>query len=410
MNLPSSIKLRGPAGLFKDIKRHPFCWWVLEECNIKPADCFVDIITFHRKGDGNNAKEILDGSLQLVDLLNNKYPNLTSFKFSNSEADPIKKWSKPRGFQADTRYAAMLVATVFEHWQAMNEGTMKNLESLSHDNAFLNYFPHIFTQRTLLARFQMNNTASPYVKFVRKPVYSALGLLSSVGENAGEVREVKGENVSFVVTANGKSSYSCIILWSQVDTRVNYKNKSRKVEILVSHVRGDNLFYLVEALDAKGTNPSKVYNQHQSPPYPGPNLFKLMSSQENPMLLEQPTKVVDGKIVMNLKLMAPYVVSIRICSRDDAKKITRISNVRIRRINSVEIAIFWSQEGLNQNCVKTFEIFFKYTENDDFFQLETPHIPFLFHQLRHTIPGCFKIRSRDMFDELSDFSEPKCID
>lgn len=51
---------------------------------------------------------------------------------------------------------------------------------LSNDNAFLSYFPYQFTQRTLLARFQVNNTQPKYVEFVKKPIYSIFGLLSQL--------------------------------------------------------------------------------------------------------------------------------------------------------------------------------------------------------------------------------------
>jgi len=52
---------------------------------------------------------------------------------------------------------------------------------LSNDNAFLSYHPFPFTQRTLLARFQVNGTDATHVQFIRKPVYSAMALLSLVG-------------------------------------------------------------------------------------------------------------------------------------------------------------------------------------------------------------------------------------
>ena len=51
---------------------------------------------------------------------------------------------------------------------------------LSNDNAFLSYQPFPFTQRTLLARFQVNTTSPPHVQYIRKPVYVTLGLLSLV--------------------------------------------------------------------------------------------------------------------------------------------------------------------------------------------------------------------------------------
>ena len=92
-----------------------------------------------------------------------------------------------------------------------------NYTLLSNDNGFLSFYPHQFTQRTLLARFQMNftdtdikNTSSRsnefqkmrtlnfegggenkrtvgrkenYVTFVRKPVYAAMVLLAKLGDH-----------------------------------------------------------------------------------------------------------------------------------------------------------------------------------------------------------------------------------
>lgn len=69
-----------------------------------------------------------------------------SYRFS--EADPIAGWSTPRDFQADVRYAATLMSTVMLHWHAkLAGGVMDQLESISHDNAFLSYHPHEFNQR-----------------------------------------------------------------------------------------------------------------------------------------------------------------------------------------------------------------------------------------------------------------------
>lgn len=56
---------------------------------------------------------------------------------------------------------------------------------LSNDNAFLSYHPHPFSQRTLTARFQVNNTRPPHVQLLRKPVLTAMGLLALLGEPGG---------------------------------------------------------------------------------------------------------------------------------------------------------------------------------------------------------------------------------
>jgi hypothetical protein len=61
-------------------------------------------------------------------------------------------------------------------------GSSINYTLLSNDNAFLSYHPYPFTQRTLTARFQVNNTQPPHVQLVRKPVLTVMGLLALLGE------------------------------------------------------------------------------------------------------------------------------------------------------------------------------------------------------------------------------------
>lgn len=56
-----------------------------------------------------------------------------------------------------------------------------NYSLLSNDNAFLSYHPHPFSQRTLTARFQVNNTQPPHVQLVRKPVLAVMALLALLG-------------------------------------------------------------------------------------------------------------------------------------------------------------------------------------------------------------------------------------
>lgn len=330
--------------MFKDEKKHPFCWSILKSCNKNPLKCPIDIITFHRKGNGNDAAEILNGSLDLIKEFSQKFPNLTSMKYSNSEADPIKKWSEPRDFQADSRYAAILVETVLEHWQAMYDGRMKNLESISHDNSFLNFYPNFFTQRTLLARFQMNNTTPKHVQFVQKPVFSALGLLSNLASHAGKVGKLK-ENISYIVTTNNRTDqfYSCIMLWSHVDLK-SFSNQTKTYEVDIKNLPKsslDDLFYFVEGIDNKATNPFAIHKSHNSPAFPDYNVLAQMRKAQHPKILEQPAKLFDGKIILNLQLMQPFVIAIRICSKNLSEP-KRVKNLRLRKINTEEIIIFWS--------------------------------------------------------------------
>jgi len=70
-----------------------------------------------------------------------------------------------------------------------------NYRLLSNDNAFLSYHPFPFTQRTLLARFQVNSTDPPHIQFIRKPIYSAMALLSFVDDEQIHVEPVQSERL-----------------------------------------------------------------------------------------------------------------------------------------------------------------------------------------------------------------------
>ena len=57
-------------------------------------------------------------------------------------------------WRADSRYAALVARAVAIHLRAL---AILRYELLSFDNAFLNYRPSFFDQRTLLARYAKIN-------------------------------------------------------------------------------------------------------------------------------------------------------------------------------------------------------------------------------------------------------------
>ena len=58
---------------------------------------------------------------------------------------------------------------------------------LSNDNGFLSYQPEVFSQRTLLARFQTNTSHTPGIHMVAKPAYSVMALLAFLGSQQQNV-------------------------------------------------------------------------------------------------------------------------------------------------------------------------------------------------------------------------------
>lgn len=339
--MTKKLRLRGPAGLFKDYDKHNFCWNSLENCNRNISECPIDIITFHRKGNGNDVNEIMDKSLDLLKEFSVRFPNLSRMKYSNTEADPVKMWIEPRDFRADTRYASILVETILQHWKAKYDGQMRRLDSISHDNSFMNFYPHIFTQRTLLARLQINNTVPKHVQFIRKPVFTALGLASNLGQYASNVETVNN-NISYVISVNNHTDqfYSCILLTSHVNNEF-YVNKTKIYEFEIKNLpKRDDLMYFMEVIDNKRTNPARLYEIMNKPAYPDVNAIKLMREAQGPIYFEEPSKVVNGKIIFNAQLMEPFVAAVRVCSRN-LQSPRRVRGLRVRKINAQEIILFW---------------------------------------------------------------------
>lgn len=383
--------LRGPAGLFKAYEKHELCWGLLNHCNLNITMCPIDMITFHRKGI-ESADDILVNSKKLIDTIRKIYPNLKKLSYSNTEADPSSGWSKPVNPYADVHYANILINIVFEHWNAMNSGTLNQLDSISHDNAFLSYHPYEFVQRTMLARFQMNNTQPRSTEFIQKPVYAALGMLASLANNATKVFSTK--NTTYLVTMD--KNYAAVILISNVnDNATSLRHLKLKLNITeLVKCNENNFAYFVEYLQQNLTDPFAVWSLYGKPPYPNETVINNMHRAQGPHILRNPTQITDFQpIHVYAKLRSPWTLLVRICSL--ALPIPRkIKNVRIRKINEMKILILWNdtEYPTNERCIKTYEVFYANLNdiNDQYIRRshnrlwknisKNQHIPFLsFH-------------------------------
>ncbi|EEC05903.1 alpha-L-iduronidase, putative, partial [Ixodes scapularis] len=99
---------------------------------------------------------------------------------------------------------------------------------LSSDNGFLSYPPQPFSQRTLLARFRMNES-EPHVVFVRKPIHTVTGLLGKLGTRVlgASVEPAPADHeptLGVVATSAG---------WAKKQTQRIVPRRSRALSILV---------------------------------------------------------------------------------------------------------------------------------------------------------------------------------
>ncbi|KXJ74538.1 hypothetical protein RP20_CCG013405 [Aedes albopictus] len=408
------IPLRGPAGLFKSKEHHPFCWTILELCNDSPRRCPFETITFHRKGSGLRADEILQGGLLLMEQLKNTFSKISLFLFSNNEADPIAGWSTPRVFHSDLRYGTMLASTVLQHWSALFNGRFANLESISHDNGFLSYHPYEFDQRTLLARFQMNQTHPRHVQYVAKPVFSVLGMLAGLGPMATDISFVS-QNISYVVSYQEDPFYLCTLLISSNDTFDSIERR----QVLTLNVTLNNqlsqqtIGYIVEGLQSGLNDPNHIWTYYGKQPYPTAFQFKQMRSAQFPSILDGPTILRDDtkNVTLTLNLRTPWMATVRMCSLQFSKP-TALHNIRTRNINTNEVIIFWHEKPSDVRCTVNYEVWFsKSNRSIAWRQINSgKHTPFLVYHYAPDggaagVTGLYRVRSVDVFGRVGAFSK-----
>nr|XP_031295251.1 alpha-L-iduronidase isoform X13 [Camelus dromedarius] len=180
-----ALRLGGPGDSFHPPPGSPLCWGLLGHChngtNFFTGEVGVrlDYISLHKKGAGSSIR-ILEQEVAVVGQIQRLFPKFTDTPIYNDEADPLVGWSLPQPWRADVTYAAMVVKVIAQHQNLLvaNTSSAVRYALLSNDNAFLSYHPHPFSQRTLTARFQVNNTRPPHVQLLRKPVLTAMALLA----------------------------------------------------------------------------------------------------------------------------------------------------------------------------------------------------------------------------------------
>ncbi|XP_001356788.3 alpha-L-iduronidase [Drosophila pseudoobscura] len=421
-NLPMYRALRGPAGLFKNLNSHPRCWKLLQLCNQRMVHCPIDVLTFHRKGLNGSAVEVVNASLSLLAKIYKEYPNLKQLPVANDEADPVAGWSTPREFQADVRYGVTLMSTVMQHWHAkLSGGPLSRLESISHDNAFLSYHPHEFTQRTLLAHFRMNETNPPHSQFIQKPVYAALGMLAKLGSRAADMELVNMDTKHSVQVwrtvsggMGGPGQYMATIFLSPEEAVPKITAFHHKYTLNMS-IANESAF-ITELLMPHNTDPYYLWTQAGSPAYPNANLREAMRRAQTPRLYETgPIWQYNSELVINsASIPLPWAMLLRVCSAT-WPKLKRPQQLSIVEVTHREVFISWREHPKSMQCLKSYEVWFKQRGGQgsaaDWLMISRDwHLPYPSFQYAPngqtgSVNGFYKVRGVDVFNETSPFSQ-----
>ncbi|XP_077992746.1 alpha-L-iduronidase-like [Glandiceps talaboti] len=431
----------GPGGGCKDPPKSPICWTLLEHCesgqNYFTGETGVrlDFIAIHHKGEGSSTY-ILDTELETIQRMQRKHPKLAHLPFYNDEADPLVGWSKGEDWRADARYAAVVAKVIGQHQNQVlsKPGNAINYALLSNDNGFMNFNPHFFDERTLLARFQMNNTTPRSVQFVKKPVLNVMGLLALLGEKQLQAEvTVNGSVVSndsnvgviaseHIPTINGTADswQVAVLIYNSDDTTHTFGQDNLilnfKLFEKIQERNTDNLIYAVYLIDNQTGNPSALWENMGKPIFPTKEQFRRLRREQELVRIQDPKPITPSTASMKMTLNMPGVLLVHVCQKPDVQP-DQTTGVRLHNITKDEVLIIWDDGCVNSKCLKTFEVEFSskssqgpYQRINDvdliftsyFFSPENNSVD----PMTSTITGFYRVRAVDYWGRPGEYSLP----
>ncbi|XP_078067893.1 alpha-L-iduronidase isoform X3 [Mustelus asterias] len=355
------LQLGGPGDSCHPPPHSPISWGLLNHCyngtNFFTGEIGtrLDYIALHKKGAGSSF-HILEQELVTMQQIQKRFPKFQSIPIYNDEADPLVGWSIPKIWRAEVTYAAMVVKVIAQHQNLLisNPQNKINFTLLSNDNGFLNYYPNYFTQRTLTARFQMNNTNPPHVQMVRKPVLTIMGLLALLVE----------------------------------------------------------LVYVIYHLNNNDTNPYLQWKNLGRPDFPTVEQFHVIREMEAPVVKGPIPFPPEGNLVLKLHLPIPSVYLLHICAKPERPP-NQISGVSFIPLTLRQVAVTWNDDYVNSKCLKTFEVEFsvdgkvykRINDKDTIFTIFV-YSPLNKGKDHSRVSGFYRIRAVDYWGKPGEYSDP----
>ncbi|XP_026198529.1 alpha-L-iduronidase isoform X1 [Anabas testudineus] len=422
----SLLRFGGPGDSCHSPPHSPYCWAMLQHCYngtnyfTGETGVTIDYIALHKKGGGYSLP-ILQQEIQTIGEIQERFPHFHSLPVYNDEADPLVGWSRPQEWRADVTYAAMVVKIINQHQDLLlNNANTINYTLLSNDNAFLSYHPHPFTQRTLTARFQVNNTQPPHVQLIRKPVLTVMGLLALLGETqvVAEVFNSPGANSSTVgvlssshkpVIPGGSDSWqAAVLVYNSDDNSTSTRTDGVTVTLQGLSAQKENLVYVTYYMDNNVTNPYQLWQNMGSPDYPTAEQFRRLRSTQDPHV-DGPHEVPAGDtLTLKAKLPVPSVLLIHVCAQPRAVP-DQVTGLHFIRITRGQVLIVWSDHCVDSKCIGTFEVEFS-TDHKTFSRINkqnTIFTSYVYSPVDQGVDGLYRVRAVDYWGRSGAYSLPE---
>ncbi|XP_043234436.1 alpha-L-iduronidase-like [Amphibalanus amphitrite] len=348
------LRLGGPGGSCRPPHFSTLCWALLRH-----AAPQLDFLSFHRKGE-QEVRSILSAEVQTLRELRARFPGVERLPVFNDEADPEKGWWRARPWRADVTYAAMIASNIIRHqlWRTAT-GNKYHYSLLSNDNAFLNYHPHYFQQRTLFARFQMNRTSDKHSEFVLKPSFSVMALLAQLGSRQLKFAAKHMPSSLYVLPSIGDQDRSLTVLLSRGDS-AEEPRPDTSVHLHINNITmptGQQWYYTVYTMDNRLTSPYQVWARQGRPVFPDRTQLEEMRQAQGLRRVGPPLPLLSSRLSVKLRLPLPSVTLVHVCGTGDQPG--PITGLRVQPVTRGEVLIVWDDRLVDTRCILTYEVFFR---------------------------------------------------
>lgn len=420
------LRFGGPGDSCHSPPHTPYCWAMLSHCfngtNFFTGETGVrlDYIALHKKGGGSSL-HILEQEVETTQEIQKHFPGYKPVPLYNDEADPLVGWSKPQVWRADVTYASMVVKVIDQHQNLIiaKPHNSINYTLLSNDNAFLNYHPHYFTQRTLTTRFQMNLTKPPHVQMVRKPVLTVMGLLALLGEKqiSSDIG-ASGESVNMTLGVIASTHETAIPgtsdSWQSTILIYNSNDNDTSSDVGYVTVNLNNypsqlgLVYVTYYLDNNTTNPYLQWKNIGSPDFPTIEQFKQLRKAEEPLVVGPLAFPSSGRLTLKAELPIPSLFLIHICAKPKVPP-DQVTGLRIMALTKGQVVIVWKDGCVNSKCLKTFEV--EFSEDAKIYRRinagDTIFTLFVYVSEKAEVSGFYRVRAVDYWGRPGEYSLPE---
>uniref|UniRef100_A0AAY4CL80 Alpha-L-iduronidase n=1 Tax=Denticeps clupeoides TaxID=299321 RepID=A0AAY4CL80_9TELE len=418
-----ALKFGGPGDSCHTAPHSLYCWAMLEHCyngtNFFTGERGVrlDFIALHKKGGGHSLP-ITQEEVATVTEIQDRFPEFRSLPIYNDEADPLVGWSTPQTWRGDVTYAAMVVKVISQHQDLLirDPNNTINYTLLSNDNAFLSYHPYPFTQRTLSARFQVNNTRPPHVQLIRKPVLTVMGLLALLGETqilAENLVEGASENSTVGVLASthepltpgaSDSWQATVLVYNSDDNSTS--SSTNPVRIQLKNVPSQKgLVYVTYYMDNNVTNPYRLWQDMGEPDFPTPEQFRQLRRLEDPFMEGPLPFPSHGELIVKANLPVPSILLIHVCVQPKAEP-GQVNGLRFIPITKGQVLVVWKDHCINSKCIMSYEV--EYSSVQSTFQrindYNTIVTSFVYSPENLEVSGWYRVRVVDYWRRAGAYS------